>query len=200
MFMAAVWLVGCGGVAPRTQIYSLPSVTAPKALSRPPLPGVLIVLRFTADSVLGSRHIAWRSSPEALTIGNYAGRQWSIAPPEQMQVQLERCLTDANIAEIVAPASARVQADWVLSGRLRYFEQQLTGPKGSPNNAQARVAAELVLMARSRGKLVWRDTIDAIAPLRDADPTLIAEGVQQALEQFCTSLTRRLAVANIVRP
>ena len=158
-----------------------------------------MVLRFEADSVLSARRIAWRAGPEALSIGNYDNQEWSTPPPELMQYQLERCLGDARAAETVAPASAQVSPRWVLSGRLRYFEQQLTGPKGSPNNAQVRIGADIILTARERRESVWQGFVDVTVVLPDADPVLIPGGVQEALEQFCEQLARRLGEAEFDR-
>ncbi len=195
--LLAFILTGCGR-APALQTYSLPAVAASPALLRAAvtLPGVLIVNRFTADSVLNSRRIAWRSSPEAFTVGNYAEQQWSTAPPEQLQARLVRCLTAAGAAETVAPDSAPVPADWILSGRLNYFEQQLTGPADSPGNAQARVGAELLLTrVRNGRKPVWQGTIEVTAPLPDAEPARVAEGMPEALGLFCARLVQELNLA-----
>ena len=159
----------------------------------------MVILRFEADSVLGNSRIAWRAGPEALSIGNYANQEWSMPPPELMQYQLEHCLGDANVAETVAPASSQVSPQWVLSGRLRYFEQQLTGPKGSPNNAQVRIGADVILTARERREAAWQGFVDTTVVLADADPALIPGGMQSALGQFCEQLARRLGEADIDR-
>lgn len=195
--LLAFGLTGCGR-APAPQTYSLPAVAASPALPRAAvtLPGVLIVNRFAADSVLNSRRIAWRSSPEAFTVGNYPEQRWSTAPPEQLQARLVGCLTAAGVAETVAPDSAPVPADWILSGRLIYFEQQLTGPADSPGNAQARVGAELLLTrVRNDRKPVWQGAIEATVPLPNADPARVAEGMQEALGLFCARLVQELNLA-----
>jgi len=197
--LLAFALAGCGGATPAARTYSLPPVRTQAAPlnARVTLPGVLIVNRFTADSVLNSRLIAWRSSPEAVTVGNYPEQRWSTAPPAQLQAQLEHCLAAAGVAETVAPDSAPVQADWILSGRLNYFEQQLTGPADSPGNAQARVGAELLLTRVSGGrKPVWQGAIEVTAPLPDADPAHVAEGMQEALSLFCVRLVQRLNLSS----
>lgn len=191
--LLAVVLTGCSR-APAPQTYSLPVAASPTLLrAAVTLPGVLIVNRFAADSVLNSRRIAWRSSPVAFTVGHYPEQRWSMAPPEQLQTRLVRCLTTAGAAETVAPDSAPAPADWILSGRLIYFEQQLTGPADKPGNAQARVGAELLLtQVRNDRKPVWQGVIDVTAPLPDADPARIAEGMQEALGLFCARLVQEL--------
>lgn len=193
-------LAACGRPAPALRTYSL-TAPAPVRLPSPkaqPLPGVLTVVRFSADSVLNSRRIVWRPSPTALAIGNYTDHLWSEAPPAAMQAGIGRCLRDAGAAETVVPDSAPAEVDWILSGRLTYFEQQLTGPAETTGNAQARVAADFVL-TRMRGSRqpVWQDTIDIAVPLPDARPEHIAEGIRRALDLLCPRLVNSLGAAGL---
>lgn len=197
LLAVAVVLVGCGGTLP-THIYSLPPVETPKGPAR--LPGVLMVQRFTADSVLNSRRIAWRANPEAFTVGNYPDHLWSLAPPEQLQIQLGHCLAGAGVAERVVPDSAPVQADWILSGRLGHFEQQLTGPPDGRNNARVQLEADLILTrVRGQRQPVWQATLAAAVALPDADPASVADGMYQAIGALCARLVQQLTAAPIPR-
>lgn len=187
-------LAACGGPAPALRTYSLASssIVRPPLAPTHPLPGVLTVVRFSADQVLNSRRIAWRSSPDAPTVGNYADHLWSEAPPAAMQIEIEHCLRDARAAETVVPDTAPAVPDWILSGRLIHFEQQLTGPAG-PGNAQARVTAEFVLTnLRNSPQPVWQDTFDVAVPLPDASPEYVAEGMRHTLVLLCQLLVKRL--------
>jgi ABC-type uncharacterized transport system auxiliary subunit len=196
--LAALALAACGAPGPALRTYSLASASLSRAplRSEHPLPGVLTVLRFSADSVLTSRRIAWRSSPTALIVGNYSDHLWSSAPPETMQTEIAHCLREAGAAEAVAPDSTPIEADWILSGRLTYFEQQLTGPEEAPGNAQARLAADLVL-TRTRGSRqpVWQETLDIAVPLADSRPEHVAGGIREALSAMCKRLVKSLSAA-----
>lgn len=176
----------------------MPSAAVISAQARSPeaLPGVLTVQRLGSDSVLNNRRIAWRSSPTALAVGNYADHLWSASPPEVAQVGIEHCLRAAGAAEFVAPDNAPTEADWILSGRLLHFEQQLTGPEGRAGNAQARVAVDFIL-TRVRGSRdpVWQDTIDLAVPLPDARPEHVADGIREALARLCPRLVKSLGAA-----
>lgn len=194
-------LAACGGPAPALRTYSLASssIVRPPLAPTHPLPGVLTVVRFSADQVLNSRRIAWRSSPDAPTVGNYAEHLWSEAPPAAMQTAIEHCLRDAHAAGTVVPDTTPAVPDWILSGRLIHFEQQLTGP-AVPGNAQVRVTADFVLTrVRSSRQPVWQDTIDIAVPLRDAHPEHVAEGMRQALNRLCPRLLNSLSAARVSR-
>jgi ABC-type uncharacterized transport system auxiliary subunit len=191
----ALSLSSCGGSLPPDRVYSLPLADAEKFLPGPVWEGILMVRRPLADSVLNSRNVVWRSSPAALTVGYYTNQSWNLAPPEQLQVQLEHCLGQSHIAGQVAAADAPVVADWLLSGRLLHFEQQLTGPADSVDNARVYIAADLSLSTRGERRQVWQEHIAASVALGSADPELIAAGMQQALTQFCRDLSQSLAAA-----
>lgn len=181
-------LTACGGPGPALRVYSLQAPMAkPQSLtSGQPLPGTLTVMRFSADPVLSSRKIAWRSSPKGLNVGHYADHLWSETPTVAMQIKVDQCLRLAHAAESVVTDTTPAATDWLLGGRLVYFEQQLTGPGG---NAQARVAADLVLtrMGDAR-RVVWQESFDIAAPLPDSRPEHVAEGIQRALKLLCPRL------------
>ncbi len=181
-------LTACGGPGPALRVYSLQGpMNLPRSLpTGHSLPGVLTVMRFSADHVLSSRKIAWRASPTGLTVGNYADHLWSEPPAMAMQTGVEQCLRLAHAAESVVMDTTPAATDWLLSGRLVYFEQQLTGPGGA---AQARVAADFVLTRmRDARHVVWQDSFDMGAPLPDSRPEHVAEGIQRALNLMCPRL------------
>lgn len=187
MFM----LTACGGPGPALRNYSLHATgDVPQPLSSEhSLPGVLTVMRFSADHVLSSRRIAWRSSPTALTVGNYADHLWSETPAVAMQIEVEHCLRQARAAGSVVTDTTLSAADWLLGGRLVYFEQQLTGPTATLGNAQARVAVDFVLThMRDAHRVVWQERVDIAIPLPDSRQEHVAEGIQRALNLMCPRL------------
>lgn len=184
-------LTACGGPGPALRNYSLHATgDVPRPLSSGhSLPGVLTVMRFSADHVLSSRRIAWRTSPKALTVGNYADHLWSETPAVAMQIEVEDCLRQAHAAESVVTDTTPSVADWVLGGRLVYFEQQLTGPATASGNAQARVAVDFALTRMQNARrVVWQQRVDIAVPLPDSHPEHVAKGMHQALNLLCPRL------------
>ncbi|MGF1525629.1 MAG: ABC-type transport auxiliary lipoprotein family protein, partial [Candidatus Competibacterales bacterium] len=163
------------------------------------LPGVLLVRRPQADALLNGRFLAWRAAPDDPTMGVYNRHLWSIAPPEQLQTYLQRCLAKAGVADAVVLPQQPLRPDWQLDGQLTNFEQQLTGPMDTPNNARFFLAAELTLAPQTPGistpPKVWRAQPQVAIPLADADPNRIAVGLEEALTQFCRQVVGQLTAA-----
>lgn len=188
------WLTGCLSPIPDAHVYSLPPrVVGATAAPRSAPPGTLMIQRFTANAVLGSRRLAWRAGPRSLAVGNYEDHSWSGSPMEELQTRLIGCLTGSGVAEHVVADTAVVEADHVLTGRLLAFEQQLTGPNGE---AQARLTADVTLIeAQGMHRPLWQRVIDVAVPLPSAEPSVVPAALGRAVDRLCVDLARGLVAA-----
>lgn len=188
MVVAALAVAGCGGEAPRQQVYSLDLTTAAAPLPAPRLDGVVMVEAFTADTVLGSRRMAWRESPSSQEIRTHTYHEWNEAPPRLLQSHLYSCLTSARAAEAVVLPTDRAEADYILGGDIRRFEQQITGP----NSATVEITVDLRLAARRTRERLWREVITASSPASGATPEAAASAFAVALSNFCGNVLAAL--------
>jgi len=113
VFYVSVLLIGlaaCGGSAgPVT--YSLPPSDAAMPASEAPLPGVLLVDGFSADSVLGGRELAWRDMAAPNEIARYSRHLWNEAPTRLVQGRVVACLRRASVATAVIFPYERSEAN-----------------------------------------------------------------------------------------
>lgn len=184
---AMLAVAGCGGEAPRQQVYSLDLTTA-APLPAPLLGGVVMVETFTADSVLGSRRIAWRESPSSQEIRTRTYHEWNEAPPRLLQSHLYSCLSSAGAADAVVLPTDRAEADYILGGDIRRFEQQITGPDSST----VEIAVDLRLAERRTRERLWREVVVASAPAADASPEAAVNAFAVALSSFCQAVLTAL--------
>ncbi len=116
--------VGCVAAPPppADAFYRL-EVTAPAALPRPLLHGVVQVNRFAAEGLTGDRAMlySYRDHPDQLL--RYSYHFWIDAPPALLQDQLLRSLRQAGAADAVVTPDLNMSPDFVIEGRLRRFEQ-----------------------------------------------------------------------------
>jgi ABC-type uncharacterized transport system auxiliary subunit len=136
-----VGLAGCAsGPAPVDHYYRI-DVRSPANRSAHRLAGNLQVDRLRVDALAGERHILYRSSGDASEIRQHPYHRWSDPPAILIQTALVSYLDSAEVAEVVMTATARVQPDFVISGRLSRFEQVL--------DPSVRVVVELQLTLTS---------------------------------------------------
>ena len=121
--LLALW--GCAsGPAPIDHHYRI-EVRAPSQPAAQRLPGTLQVDRLHADALAGERHILYRRSGEQSEIHKHPYHHWSDPAEIFIQTELVTVLDAAGAADVVMPANARVQSDYLISGRLHDFERVL---------------------------------------------------------------------------
>ena len=186
--LVAAGLAGCGGEVPRQSVYSVGLTTAAAPLSVPALDGVVMVDTFATDTVLGSRRIAWREQPQSRQIRSYPYHEWNESPPRLLQSHLASCLASGNAAPTVVVPTDRAEADYILGGEIRSFEQQVTGP----DSAAVEIAVALRLSARRSRELVWSDVVATSSSAANASPEAAVDAFSDALSAFCDSVLAAL--------
>ncbi len=178
-------LWGCAsGPAPTDHHYRI-DVAAPEAPAAKPLNGVLQVDRLRADALAGERDILYQNRSDQSEIRKYTYHLWSDPPAILLQTELVSFLDEAGAAEVVIPVSARVQPDYLVSGRLHRFEQVL--------DSDARVNVEIHLtLTSSDGRILtnqtYRDERAAADRTVAASASAFGEAVHDIFERFLADL------------
>jgi ABC-type uncharacterized transport system auxiliary subunit len=149
LLLLVLW--GCvSGPAPTDHHYRL-DVRSPEAPAATRLSGVLQVDRLRTDALSGERDVLYRQDSESSEIRQYSYHLWSDPPAILIQTELVRFLDEAGAADTVIPATARVQPDYLVSGRLSHFEQIL--------DSEPRVSVEIHLtLTSSDGRILTNQT------------------------------------------
>ncbi len=182
-------LLGCAaGTAPRLHFYRLDPAAQREASAGPvTLDGVLVVERLTADSLLAERPIVYGDGT-SLELRQHSYHYWVEPPADMLQDRLTAHLRERHAATVVARPEMRLQADWIVRGRLRRFER-VVGGRGN----RAVVEAELTVTDASDG-LVWAGVYRADVPAdRDGVGAAVGafnRGVADIVEHFSADLLR----------
>ena len=151
---AAVALLGLGlaacaeAPAPEDHYYRL-DVGRPAAAAAPLLDGTLQVDRFSVDGLLGRSQIVYVTNDASHELHSYHYHYWTEPPEILLQDALIGYLRAGNAATHVVTPEMRVDADYVLTGKIKRFEQ-IAGKA-------PKVAVELEVSVRrdADGKLVY---------------------------------------------
>jgi cholesterol transport system auxiliary component len=92
------------------------------------LTGVIEVSRFIADGLAGRRPIVYTEGGDSRQVRSYHYHSWSEPPPIVLQNTLVAYLrATMREAQLVTP-DMRVEPDYIISGKIRRFEQVLGAP------------------------------------------------------------------------
>jgi len=142
---ALFWSACASGPAPRDHFYRI-DVAKPQALAEPRIHGTLEVERLQVEALSEGRRILYRSNDRPGEVAQYAYHQWSDPPSILLRDRLVDYLRAAGVADAVVTPAFRVDADYVVSGRVLRFEQLLEA-----DGSRVVVELELVL-TRNRGR------------------------------------------------
>ncbi len=147
-------LTACAAQAPVPQdkFYRLQAVLASAPLTAPILPGVLEVERFTADGLTAGRPIIYVDSSDPNQLREYHYHFWTQAPTVMLRDELVTYLRQAGVAINVVTPEMRLDADHILSGRIRKLEQIVGSKKGTA------LELEIVLRNPRNGELLFLKT------------------------------------------
>ena len=173
----ALCLAGCfGGSAPRDHFYRLEAGAA-RALGAPSLDGTLEVDRPRSDAITGERLMLFRRQASPLEIDRHRYHQWAEAPRTMVQHELARYLRDAGVAQLVVTPELRVDADYVLGGRVVRLEQLL-----GDFTTQAVLELEFSLVAVPSGQLMLLKSYRQTRPVA-------GDAMKDAVAAFADALT-----------
>ncbi len=150
MIMLGV-LAACAAQAPVPQdkFYRLQAVLASAPLTAPILPGVLEIERFTADGLTAGRPIVYADSSDPNQLREYHYHFWTQTPTVMLRDELVAYLRKAGVAKNIVTPEMRLEADYILSGRIRMLEQVIGAQKGTV------MELEIALRNPRNGKLLF---------------------------------------------
>ncbi len=173
------------GPAPVDHYYQI-DAGVPDAPPARRLEGNLQVDRLRTDALIGERQLLYKETADASEIHQHPYQRWSDPPAILLQTELISFLSAAEAADTVMLATARVKADYVVSGRIRNFERVLE-PK-------VRAVVELeFLVTSANGKEIlvnqsYREERIAANSSIAASAVAFSEAVHAIFEQFLADL------------
>jgi len=173
VLMAGILLVGCAQpqVVPKDHYYRLRVPAPEKAQAQPKLDGIIEIDRFSADGLVAGRSIVYSASDKPNQLMDYNYHFWTEPPTVLLRDQLIEYLRAAGVAKTVVTAELRVAPDFIISGKIKRFEQV--------RDASPHVVLEMELGLRQAGtdNLVFWGTY---ARKVTAEGTTVADGVKAA--------------------
>jgi ABC-type uncharacterized transport system auxiliary subunit len=174
--IAAIVLVGCAQPqsVPKDNYYRLgiePWQVEILHSSEPKLNGIVEIDRFSADVLVAGRPIVYSESnkPNQLMVYNY--HFWTASPTVLLRDQLIVHLRAMGAAKTVVTAKMRVAPDFMISGKIKRFEQV------RDSSPHVIVEIELVLRRSDTDTLIhWGTYRKKVS----AEGTTVADGVKAA--------------------
>ncbi|MBT3765414.1 MAG: hypothetical protein HOF84_06120 [Rhodospirillales bacterium] len=173
ILMAGILLVGCAQpqVVPQDHYYRLRLPSPAKVQAQPKLDGIVEIDRFSADGLVAGRPIVYSASDKPNQLMDYHYHFWTEPPTGLLRDQLIEYLRAAGIAKTVVTAEMRVAPDFIISGKIKRFEQV--------RDAAPHVVLEMELGLRQAGTdnlVYWGTYAKKVA----AEGTTVADGVKAA--------------------
>jgi ABC-type uncharacterized transport system auxiliary subunit len=180
----ALW--GCAsGPAPIDHYYRI-DAGVPEVSATRKLEGNLQIDRLRADALTGERQLLYKETAGASEVRQHPYQRWSDPPAILLQVELVSFLNLAKVADSVMAATARVKANYVISGRIHEFERVL--------EPEARAVVEIQFLVTSAGdgevlvNRTYREERTAANASVEASVVAFSECVHIIFEQLLTDL------------
>lgn len=161
---------------------------APKAGAGGALSGIVEVNRFIASGLTASRAIVYTDSTTAREVRAYHYHLWAEPPPIMLQNALVSYLRAANAAPTVVTPDMRVEPDFIVSGKIRRFEQ-VRGAAGKVN-----VELELSVKRSRDDKLILLKPYAVSVGTKGATVgeavTRISQGINAIYAKFLSDIPR----------
>lgn len=188
---AAGVVAACGSAppVPEDQFYRLKAVRAESAAPAKLLfPGTVEIDRFVADGVTAGRPIVYSEAGKPYQVREYHYHFWTQPPTVMLRDELVSYLRVAKIAKAVVTPEMRVNADYVLTGKIIRLEKVV----GTP----AKAVLEIELGVRkATGGLVFLETyrIEAAADGPGVDDAVHAlnAALSTVYGKFVADLSKR---------
>lgn len=144
-------LGACGSAppVPEDRYYRLQAVYAGAPAGTALLSGTVEVDRFVADGLTSERSVVYSQAGQPNEVKAYHYHFWIKPPTVMLRDELVTFLREAKVAGAVVTPAMRVQADYVLTGKIKHLEQVT----GEPNRTMLEV--ELGLRRPADGKLLF---------------------------------------------
>lgn len=172
---------------PKEQYFRLTAELAAAKIERP-LDGALEVAPFAGEGVLGERPLLFTANGgQKLEQRSYA--YWTDPPPTMVRDELVAYLRSAGAAEKIVSSELRVDAKYLIQGKLHRLEQVIDGKNGGT------VEIELSLIEKASDNLllssVYKFEEPADGDTIDAAVSAINKGMNDVFAKFVADLAAR---------
>ena len=181
-------LAGCAAPpVPKEQYFRLVADAAPAKIERP-IDGSVEIAPFAGEGVLGERPLLFTTDGgHKLEQRSYA--YWTDPPTTMVRDELINYLRNAGAAEKIVSSELRVDATYLIQGKLHRLEQVIDGKNGGA------VEIELSLIEKSTDDLilsaVYKSEETADGDSIDAAVTALNKALNDDFAQFTADLAAR---------
>lgn len=171
-------VTGCGSAppVPEDHYFRLQAVFAGQPATTKLFDGTIEVDRFVADGLTSERSIVYSDKGKSHQVMAYHYQFWIKPPTVMLRDELVSFLREANVADSVVTPEMRIDAKYVLTGKIRHLEQV----RGDANRGLLEL--ELGLRDPRSGKLLFLKSYRA-------DNQAGGDGVEDAVESLNTGLS-----------
>ncbi len=150
--------------------------------------GVLSVAPLEAEGLLRERPLLYSTTGRATEMQQHDYHSWMDPPTRMLQLQLVDYLRASGLVQSVVTPELRIEADYVVSGRIKRLERLLGG---GPTRVVAEL--ELSLVARASNELIVIGTYsaEAVAENDGVEASVLAlnQALGQVFESFLADAT-----------
>lgn len=174
--LAVLGLSACGSAppVPEDHYYRLQATYAGTAMANP-LPGTIELDRFVADGLTSERGIVYSAAATPNQVKAYHYHFWTKPPTVMLRDELVTFLREAKAAKAVVTPEHRLDADYVLTGKVEHLEHIIG------ESERTVMEVELSLRAANDGKLLFLKTY--------RQENAAGNGVAAAVESLNTALS-----------
>ncbi len=187
----ATALVALGCVAPpapRDHFYRLQISPPASPRAAPVFPGTLEVDLFQADALAGERPLVYRDGEDSPELLRHSYHRWVEPPTRMAQLELARYLRAAGAAPQVVTPEMRIDADYLLGGRILRLERIL-----GENPPRVRVELELVVVRMPQRDLAVLETFYEEERASDESVEASVRAMNRALTRIYAAFLVRAA-------
>jgi ABC-type uncharacterized transport system auxiliary subunit len=126
-------------------------------------------------------------------VGEYTNEEWAELPRDFVTRAVTDALSSTGRFSDVGNASDITAPDYVLTGYIRKFDENRTGPAWT-----ADCEVRLELRQQPDGNAVWGATLSASEKLAANDPTALADAMSKAVSKVIADASKGIAACKLV--
>lgn len=150
--------------------------------------GVLSVMPLEAEGLLRERPLLYSTTGRATEMQQHDYHYWMDPPTRMLQLQLVDYLRASGLVQSVVTPELRIEADYVVSGRIKRLERLLGG---GPTRVVAELELSLVALATNELIVIGTYSAEAVAENDGVEASVLALNLAlgQVFESFLTDAT-----------
>ncbi len=162
-------------------------------------PGVLSVMPLEAEGLLRERPLMYSTTGSATEMQQHDYHYWMDPPTRMLQLQLVDYLRASGLVGSVVTPELRIEADYLVSGRIKRLERLLGG---GPTRVVAELELSLVTRADNELIVIGTYSAEALAADDGVESSVLAlnQALGQVFERFLADATWSHAAFHDARP